>query len=132
MITAFYAAILALIFLALTYHVILGRWSKRIAFGTGGDDNMTKRVRAHGNFAEFVPFALLLLWFAEMQNAPLWSVHVAGILLVIGRLFHIWGVMHRKIPNAPRALGVILTHLVILFAAVWCLWIFFVRLTISV
>ena len=131
MITAFYAAILALIFLALTYHVILGRFGKRIAFGAGGDDNMLKRVRAHGNFAEFVPFALLLLMFAEMQNAPIWSIHAGGILLVAGRLFHAWGIMHPRIPNAQRVLGVMLTHIVILGAALWCLWIALVRFTIG-
>jgi len=127
MITAFYAAILALIFLALSFRVVQGRFTKRIAFGANGDDDMTKRVRAHGNFAEYVPFALLLLMFAEMQNVPIWSVHAAGIMLVIGRLSHIWGIMSPP-PNAQRAVGMVLTFLVILLAALWCVWIFVARL----
>lgn len=131
MITAFYAAILALIFLALSIYVIQGRFTKRIAFGAGGDDNMAKRVRAHGNFAEYVPFALILLMFAEMQNAPIWSVHVVGVLLVIARVLHACGTMNPKIPNAQRLLGMVLTMVAILLPALWCLWAIFIRQTVG-
>lgn len=130
MITAFYAAILALIFLVLTYRVIAGRFARRLAFGTGHDENMTKRVRAHGNFTEYVPFALLLLMFAEMQNAPIWAVHAGGIALVIGRICHVFGIMAPP-PNKQRVIGTMLTLLVILFAALWSVWIFGVRTLIG-
>lgn len=124
MITAFYAAILALVFLVLTYGVIAVRLTKRIAFGTGGDDDMTKRVRAHANFAEFVPLALLLVMFAEMQNMPLWAVHTAGIVLVLSRLLHAWGIYHPVLDNWQRKAGALSTHIVILAAALWNIWVF--------
>ena len=131
MITAFYAAVLALVFLGLSAYVIQGRFTKRIAFGAGGDDNMAKRVRAHGNFAEYVPFALILLMFAEMQNAPVWGVHVIGIVLVIARVLHVCGTMNPKIPNAQRLLGMVLTMVAILLPALWCLWAFLIRQTVG-
>lgn len=130
MITAFYAALLALMFLALTWYVILGRISHKISLGDAGNDNMQKRIRIHANFAEFVPFALLLMWFSEMQNAPIWSIHVGGILLIVGRICHIWGILHKHVPNVQRVLGNALTQLVILAAALWCVWIFIVRMMI--
>lgn len=126
MITAFYAAILALLFLILTYGVIAGRLTKRIAFGTGGHDDMTKRVRAHANFAEFVPLALLLVMFSEMQAAPLWTIHLAGLLLVLSRLLHAWGIYHPVLDNWQRKAGALSTHIVILAAALWNIWVFVV------
>lgn len=124
MITAFYAAILALLFLILTYGVIAGRLTKRLAFGTGGDDDMTKRVRAHANFAEFVPLALLLIMFAEMQAAPLWAIHAGGVALVLSRLVHAWGIYHPVLDNWQRKAGALSTHIVILAAALWNIWVF--------
>ncbi len=131
MITAFYAAILALIFLTLSLYVISGRFRHQVALGDGGIDNMQKRIRAHANFAEYVPFALILMILAEMQNAPLWLAHAAGIVLVIGRLAHIGGILHPRTLNLWRPAGVILTLCVILYGAVWSLWMFGARLAIG-
>lgn len=128
MITAFYAAVLALVFLVLTGAVIAGRLNKQIALGTNNDKDMTKRVRAHANFAEFVPFALLLLMMAEMQAAPLWAVHMAGIMLVFGRVFHARGINHAHSAHWHRRFGALLTYIVILAAALWNLWVFGARM----
>ena len=45
------------------------RRSAKIAIGDGGNDPaMERRIRVQGNFAEYVPLALLLLTFMEMQR----------------------------------------------------------------
>ena len=47
-----YAAALALIFVGLSIRVIRGRGLHRVNLGSGGVDDMERRIRAHGNFAE--------------------------------------------------------------------------------
>lgn len=51
-ITSLYSGALGVGFLALTARVIVRRRGRRIAFGDGGDAELTRRVRAHANFAE--------------------------------------------------------------------------------
>ena len=59
-ITATYAAALAIILLALIYHVILARAKYEVSIGTGGNADLHTRVRRHGNFVETVPIALIV------------------------------------------------------------------------
>lgn len=55
-----YAAALALLFILLSANVIRGRGQHKVALGSGGMPNLERRVRVHANFAEYVPFTLLL------------------------------------------------------------------------
>lgn len=87
-ITAFYASLLGLWFVALSARVILQRRSSSISIGFEGDRRLERRIRAHGNFAEYVPMALILLGALEVQGAPAWMVHATGAMLVAGRLMH--------------------------------------------
>lgn len=50
-----------LFYLLLSMRVILHRKEHRIGVGTGGNEAMTRSVRVHANFAEYVPLARLLL-----------------------------------------------------------------------
>jgi hypothetical protein len=87
-----YAGLLALLFVWLSIRVIVSRRAGRIAIGIGEDRMLERRVRAHGNFTEYAPFALLLLALLEGQAWPAWLVHLCGIALLCGRLAHAWGV----------------------------------------
>ena len=49
---------------------------------------MERRIRVHGNFAEYVPLALLLLLFMELQAQSRFLVHVLCIVLIAARLVH--------------------------------------------
>ena len=60
-ITALYAAILTLMYLALTYYVINGRVAADQSILHGDDMNLATKIRRHGNFAEFVPMALIVM-----------------------------------------------------------------------
>ena len=61
--------LLALFFVVLTFRVIGKRRVARISLGDGGDRGLLRRQRAHANFAEYVPLALILMICAEMQQA---------------------------------------------------------------
>src|SRR5579862_5269001 len=53
--------LLGLLATALTIHVGRVRSAKQIFLGDGGDREMLTAIRAHANFIEFVPLALILI-----------------------------------------------------------------------
>lgn len=122
MITAFYAALLGLIFFALTVFVIKGRFKYRVSLGDGGQEEMQRRIRVQANFAELVPFSLLLMMLSEMQGLPLVAVHVLGVSLLTGRLLHIWGLLTKEGASFGRTTGMILTGAVIVASSLWLLY----------
>lgn len=89
---ALYAALLALLFIALSVRTIRLRRRLRIAVGDAGNVEMLRAMRVHSNFAEYVPLALLLLYFTEISGAPWPLVHVLGSALLLGRVVHAYGV----------------------------------------
>lgn len=65
--------------------------AKKINLGDGGDELMISRVRAHGNFSETAPLALIGLFALAMLSAPVWFLHAIGAALIIGRVTHAMG-----------------------------------------
>lgn len=87
---------------------------------------MTQRIRVHGNFAEHVPFALLLIFLVDYsQYSPL-LVHVLGILLVIARVLHIIGITSSPNASKGRFLGTVLTIVVYIVCAILLIWKFLI------
>ena len=89
-VTPIYAGLISLLFVALSFRVIGFRRQVKVALGDGGSTTLTRRLRAHGNFAEYVPIGLLLLVMLEMSGAPVWMVHILALMLLAGRLMHGW------------------------------------------
>lgn len=108
-----YAALLALLFLALSVRVIGRRRSGKVAIGTGGDRGLERAARVHANFAEYVPFALLLMLLGEGAGLPRWLLHGAGVALLSGRLLHAWGVSQEKEDFRLRTAGMAATFAVL-------------------
>lgn len=118
-----YAAILALMMTGLAFNVSRLRNKHQVMFGDGGHPDLIRAQRAHGNFAEFTPFALLLIFMLQNAGASLASLHVLGITLIAARVLHAWGLLASKTPG--RMAGVLLTHLVIVAAGLLCAWMYF-------
>ena len=112
-----YAALLALLFIALSVRTIRLRRRMRIAIGDAGDAQLLRAVRVHANFAEYVPLALLFLLLVEVGGAPAWGVHMLGVLLVAGRVVHAWGVSQPRENFRFRVAGMMTTFAVLLLAA---------------
>jgi hypothetical protein len=108
-ITPIYAGLVALLFLAISYRVVLGRRNLRISIGHADDKDMEKRMRVQANCAEYAPIGIILLAMAEMQGMPGWLVHVSGAALLIGRALHAFGL--GSTPQIPflRVWGMYLT-----------------------
>ena len=118
LIVPFYAGLLALFYIVLSLRVVRIRRQEKVAVGDGDSMRLRRAIRVHGNFAEYVPLALLLLTFVEMQAASLTTVHVLCIMLLIGRVVHAYGVSHEKEDYRLRAAGMLLTFAAIAASAV--------------
>lgn len=117
-----YAGILGALGLVLAARVIAGRVKHAVEIGDAGNEDMTLRVRAFGNFVEYVPLVLVLLALAEGGGAPRWAVHAAGIALIAGRVLHAWGLRRTPRFNAFRFAGTNLTFASLLGGACAAVW----------
>lgn len=124
-ITLMYAGLLGLWFLVLSIRVILGRGQYSVSLGDGGHGPLNRRIRGHGNFAEYVPMVLLMLGFLEYGDAPAWLLHAIGGLLLVARLLH--GIALSFSENFPpgRLLGTAGTLVALLVGSLGCLWMVF-------
>ncbi len=130
MITTLYAGLLAILYICLSFYVIHGRYSFKVGIGNGGNPALARRVRVHGNFAEYVPFALLLLFLVDYSRTSPVIVHVLGIMLLAARLLHAFGLSKSEGVSAGRFGGTVLTQVMIAACAVILLWNFLaLRLT---
>lgn len=109
LITPFYAAVLALLYSYLSVRTLKLRRKLKIAVGDGGNSNMLRAMRAHANFAEYVPFTLLLIFLLETLTGFSLLVHALGFSLLIGRLVHAHGVSRTPEDFRYRVTGMTLT-----------------------
>ncbi len=87
-ITPLFVGLPALIQVLLTVLVIVRRAQTHVDWLDGGDQPLLRRIRAHGNFTETVPMALLAMGVVELSGlAPVW-LWVGGCMLVGGRGLH--------------------------------------------
>ena len=108
-ITPLYAGLLAGVLFVLSVHAIRQRRQSMVALGDGGVPLLKRAVRAHANFTEYVPFALLMLLMLELTQHPAGLLHVLGVALVIGRLFHAWGITRADENFRWRIVGMAMT-----------------------
>lgn len=118
-ITMFYAGLLGLAFLGLALRVVRLRRSLQVGVGSGGHDSLNLAVRAHANFAEYVPLAVILLALVEAGTAaPVWALHLLGSGLLVGRLMHGYLGLNRSAGySVGRLWGTGLTWLVMVVTA---------------
>jgi uncharacterized membrane protein YecN with MAPEG domain len=114
------AGLLGLMFIVLSANVVRQRVVCQVAFGDGAGKPEAKplrlAIRMHGNFAEYVPLALLLLGGIEAAGAPHALVLGLAATLILARVLHPIG-LPMKAPNPARFLGTILTWTVILVSS---------------
>jgi uncharacterized protein len=120
-ITSFYAAILALLYVVLAGFVIRQRFKHRVGLGTGKEPQLLQTVRMHGNFAEYVPFLLILIALLELQQSPAWQLHLVAGLTLAGRVLHAIGLWRSSGTSVPRFLGMISTFAALIVGAVFLL-----------
>lgn len=121
----FISGLLGLIFIALSGEVVRLRVVKHVLIGDGagqeGMEALRDAVRAHANFAEYVPLILLLLAADSYAGAAARWVVWPGAVLVLARLAHAVG-MRLPAPNPLRGGGAVLTWAVLLLASAEALY----------
>ena len=109
LITSIIAAFLTIIFVKLSFAVIGLRRKNRVGLGSGGNEDLERAIRAQGNFAEYVPFGLIMIACLELNGAPWWLVAIPGAALIIGRLIHAKGMNVPPPDFSKRVLGMMFT-----------------------
>ncbi len=117
LITPLYVAISGLIFVVLSIRTLRLRHRFKVGIGSGNDPVLARAIRVHGNFAEYVPTALLLLLFVEISAGSIALVHALGLLLLAGRLLHAYGVSHVDENYKFRIVGMTMTFAAIISSA---------------
>ncbi|SBV33445.1 Membrane-associated proteins in eicosanoid and glutathione metabolism (MAPEG) [uncultured Sphingopyxis sp.] len=116
------AAGAALLNLWLALRVGRVRTKEKVFIGDGGNDLLTRRMRAHSNFVENTAFVLILLALVELglgSSMWLWGV---GALYLVARILHalgmdgmLWGRMVGTIVTMLTQLGLALGALAIVY-----------------
>ena len=94
-ITAAYAAVLAILIVVLGINVTMHRVKLQVPLGDGGNAQMLRIIRLHGNAAEYIPLAVALMLIMISVNggctlccmppASLWSLAACCKLGECGR-----------------------------------------------
>ena len=119
-ITSAYLGVLALLYAALGMQVSRLRRGNRVLFGDGDNIKLRSAIRAHANFAEYVPIIVLMVAMLEMSGLAAVRVHLLMAALLVARLLHPLGMY-----VGPRTLrfqicrvgGIVVTTLVLIGSA---------------
>lgn len=114
-ITGTVAALASVALVALSVPVSLRRKKVDTRIGMGDDPTLLRRIRAQGNFIEYVPLALIVLALCEYRAVPGVWVYTIAVLLVLGRAFHTAGMLSGWTPI--RATGMLATYGALLVGA---------------
>ncbi len=113
MITPLYVAVFALLLIYLSVRTIRSRVRSQIAVGPGEDKELLRAMRVQANFCEYIPMALIALFFVESLWGSSYWIHALGGSLVIGRVSHAHGVAQVKENLRYRQFGMVITFTVI-------------------
>src|SRR4029079_6416028 len=112
-----YAAIFAVMLVALSLRVARTRGNVRVAIGDGGNQILLRASRCQGTCTEYVPMALILFMFVELQGWPRWLVHGLCLVLLAARLLHAYGIAQEPEDIRLRATGMATTAALLVSAA---------------
>ena len=121
-VTSIYASILAIAAIVLAIIVSTKRGKYGVSIMDGGHPELALWIRKHGNFTEAVPLALFMMALAEARGMPSMWLHVIGVLLLVSRLAHVFGLSTENPTEPFRIAGTVGTHLTILGAVAYLAW----------
>jgi len=117
-VTSIIAAVLTLLFIKLSFDVIGLRRKNKVGLGSGGHEELERAIRAHGNFAEYVPFGIILMACLELNGAPWLFVAITGLTLIMGRVIHALGIKVPPPDFSKRVLGMKFTFYTLIILVV--------------
>jgi uncharacterized protein len=121
--TFLFAGLCALLHFFLTIAVIQRRAVTGVDLLDGGDTTLLRRIRAHGNFAETAPMAMLLLALLEVGGLQAKWLVLLGSAFIVARILHAMSLLSNNATWSRRG-GTILSLKVLFVQAVLCLNLF--------
>lgn len=123
-VTAALAAAMGALLLLLAIDTVRQRFRTSTAHGTGDDQRLTSASRSHGNLAEHAPLVIILVGLLELSQANHMGLMIVSGVFILARVLHIHGLYNPKEGGPPlsRALGVIMTWIVLAVLIGWTLW----------
>jgi uncharacterized protein len=115
---ALWSGLLILLMLVLSGIVVSGRRKHMVSFGDGGNPDLLAASRAFGNCAEYATPGMVALLLLAAVGTPVWMVHAVGATLLVGRVVHALGLLFQTGPSLGRVIGMLLTWVALLTAAV--------------
>lgn len=89
---------------------------------TMDESNLQRKVRAHGNFTEYVPLGLLFVIALELMHSRVWLIWLLGGTLTLARIFYAYGVITKYGPSVGRAIGFFSTGFVYIVGSIACVY----------
>ena len=124
-IVAFYIALHLILLPVLTFRVGQGRIREKINLGDGENPLLLARMRAHGNYVETTPFALIgLIVLAMMGANPIW-LHIFGAVFLLGRILHAHGMAQKNSGGIGRVIGMLMTFFTFFGTGLYLLFLIF-------
>lgn len=120
-ITSITAAVAAIMLIVLGALAGMQRSKTGTLLGTGTDETLLRRIRAHGNFTEYVPVALIVLALSELAGHGSTILWVMAGLLIIGRSLHAYAILNGML--WPRGVGMLMTFASMLTGVVLLLFV---------
>ena len=121
-ISGYAAAILA----ALTVVLMVGAGNARratgISPGDGGNEELLRKIRRHGNLIESAPLVVILLGFLESTGGPTYAVIGLATVYVLARLSHAYALSGPDTPAAARGIGALGTLIGLLGTSGTLVW----------
>ena len=110
--TSIYAGISGLFMVWLALQTIKARRTSKIKLGDNGNFELQSATRAHGNFAEYMPTTIILMFLLEYNGAPALMIHLIGITFLAGRWIHAQGLLkddlHKRVLGMKFTLNILL------------------------
>ena len=116
------AAVFILMLAALSLSVSMRRIHLGgIFFGDANDDTLRRKIRAHGNFIEYVPSGLIVIGLVELAGASKFQVAALALAFFISRVLHAYGMLYTKTASIG-AVGMVIQHAVFIVSGIWLLY----------
>lgn len=131
MITLLYAGLCTMLVVILAIRVAYWRFTRKIGIGDGGDRELLKRMRAHGNAIENMPLALILLGGMELNGYSGTIIHSFGVVLFVSRLAHAIGLSISSGTSVGRFAGSMFTWLLMLTMAGFAIVGYFMQFSVQ-
>lgn len=124
-IVALYVALHLILTPILMFRVGQVRIKEKISLGDGDNPALFARIRAHGNYVETAPFALIGLFAMAMMGAHAIALHIFGAIFLLGRVLHAHGMDQKGSNGKGRLIGMMMTLFTFFGTALYLLYLIF-------